>query len=226
MPAAFAEFLGSALPMDGGRHTLALGENHTAPEHLQWLKQHLPELKATYGITTIGIETTTDLNPLFWAYQDKSLERALGGDHEKAHQYVETMTVIMAAKPAFRETEKARAQLLMDAMDKGIRVVAYDSRDLCVADLDFQDEVRKFDTYEAKQVNKTPEAFRESLRTDAAALDKLLGLDLDFRNTYFAGELLWLRSLSPNYKPRMEAVVRCWRQAIKKLRPENLPATG
>jgi len=67
MEPAFKKFFDEALPKNGGSHTLTLGEHHATTEHLQWLQQHLPQLKNDYGITTIGVEYAAFVNPLFWA---------------------------------------------------------------------------------------------------------------------------------------------------------------
>ncbi len=128
MPAAFAEFLANALPMDGRSHTLALGETHIVKEHMEWLRQHLGEMKDCYGIQTIGIEKLAWFNVFLWAYQDGTLETELG-NKETAREYLRAVFLTYAdAGPEYRESALARAELAIAAMDAGIDVVTYDSR--------------------------------------------------------------------------------------------------
>lgn len=127
---AIQEFLNDALPNDGGAHTLVVGENHTHPEHLTWL-QHNP-INAKHRIGTIGVEHSPYMNVLFWAYQDGTLEQWFGSK-DSAQAYV-SKALIGVTKPEFHAAEQARIPFILDALDNGIRVVAYDSRHLLALD--------------------------------------------------------------------------------------------
>ena len=120
------QFFHEKLPADdGNRHTLVLGEYHDEVEHLDWLREQLPRLKREHALTTLGIEKNGDLNVLFMAYADGRLQKELG--EEAARDYFRNLFII-GFEVGTKENAIAQADLIMAAMDLGIRVVAYDSR--------------------------------------------------------------------------------------------------
>jgi len=64
IPSSIKDFLEDALPMNSSQHTLALGECHDKHDHIQWLTEHLGELKQR-GVTTIGLEQSSFFNVFY-----------------------------------------------------------------------------------------------------------------------------------------------------------------
>lgn len=118
-------FLNEAVPANANAHVLAIAEFHNAKEHFAYLRQHLDELKNEHNVQTIGAELAPMMNVLFWAYKDGNLPVEKG----KERAYVRTMMQAYS-NSRFPEQAAARADLLMDAADKGIAVVAFDGREL------------------------------------------------------------------------------------------------
>ena len=186
MEPAFKEFFDKALPNNGGRHTLVLGELHYTTEHLHWLQKHLLQLKNDYGITTIGVEYAAFVNPLFWAYKDGTLAAQLGGKPQ-AKNYVRAMLMALT-NPNFHENASVEADLIMSAMDAGIDVVAYDSRHSYIAVCDeWQDKVRQY-----KQM---PENDWQTNRKNADFLKEIINESDDETVPWLIMEVAWLKQL-------------------------------
>lgn len=123
LPQNFQELFDKALPPTGRDHVLALGEDHTFSEHWVNLAENLTALKNGHGVGTIGVELPPYLNLFFWAYQDGTLAR-LTGSQEQARQYIHQLFYAIDS----HKEEGPFADLVIKALDMGIRVVAYDSR--------------------------------------------------------------------------------------------------
>lgn len=122
IPTGVQKYLDNAWPRNGKVNTLALGEEHSWTDHMVWLKDHIDEL-IKRDVTTIGLEMAPHLNVFLWAYQDGTLERLLGS-HDKARNYI--CTIFNFSNQY--QTKSELPELLLTAMDRGIAVVAYDSR--------------------------------------------------------------------------------------------------
>lgn len=236
MPAAFEAFLADALPLDGGNHTLALGELHDTTEHLKWLKQHLPELRTTYGITTIGVERPPWFNVFLWAYQDGTLEKQLGSE-QMARKYLRAVNVACIVH-GNRENALAIADLLLDAMDAHIPVVAYDSRYLRKQQKIDWEEISKVSTdiftdmitRRATYTNCTAYEFAHGERTNPKTLwDNANGL-LNF--PWLLSEMDWLCGLHQqdpsitDYAARLKPIEQLIETGHKKIHQGRLTSDG
>jgi len=121
------EFFAAALPGKKGNHALVVGELHLYKEHLEYFTAQLPALIKNNNLGTLGVEYPPFMNVFLWAYQDGTLTKELGSQ-DAAKNYLRT-AFLAASDPDYRETTLAEANLMIAALDKGIRVVAYDSRD-------------------------------------------------------------------------------------------------
>lgn len=120
------KLLDDALPNDGGQHTLALGEDHQENDPLKSLTADLDRLQS-HGVNTIGLEMESWFNPVLWAYQDGTLERKLGSK-AMANAQLRLMFRVYS-KPECADSSGYMANLCIAAMDRGLRTVAFDSRD-------------------------------------------------------------------------------------------------
>ena len=207
MEPAFKKFFEKALPNDGHSHTLTLGEAHDTTEHLQWLQQHLSQLKTDYGITTIGVERSTFMNPLFWAYKDGTLAEQLGSK-EKAQQYMQTVLMIIATDDC-EENSYEQVKLLISAMDAGMDVVAYDSRN---SYNDWQNKVHEGKGW-VNNKHKKPEKYWQENRENVSIRNKCIPESFP----QFMMEVEWLRQLKPEYEKKFDAaeqLIACGHQKI------------
>ena len=208
MEPAFKKFFDEALPKNGRSHTLALGELHNTTEHLQWLQQHLPQLQRDCGITTIGVEHSAFLNPLFWAYKDGTLTAQLGGKIQ-AQNYVRTM-LMARTHHSYRENTYMLANLLMSAMDAGMDVVAYDSRVSYTTVYDFW-------LHTVHNEKKIPENDSQKNRENTDFLKNIITGPNDEAQAWSTLEMAWLRQLKPEYKVKCDAskqLMACGHQKI------------
>jgi hypothetical protein len=119
-------FMDKALPKGEGKHVLALGEDHRQVAHVKWLEGHLDKLQKEHSLGAIGFESPPFMEVFLWAYKDGKLP--VGNDPEKAKAYVERIFTLL--DPVFKESTKARISLALSALDKGIPVTFFDSRDV------------------------------------------------------------------------------------------------
>ncbi len=117
------DFLNAALPASQSGHLLAIGEHHNTSEHIKFLRKNLDKLKNEHNIKTIGVELPPIFNVLFWAYRDKKLPVPEG--QERA--YI-TLLLKSYANNCKNGNAEEKANLLLDAIDKGIDIVAFDAR--------------------------------------------------------------------------------------------------
>ena len=207
MSPAFAEFFAKALPKDGGRHVLTLGELHNNPAHLKYLKEQLPVLKDTYGITSIGLEWSAFLNVFLWAYRDGTLRDQLGSQ-ENAQAYLRA--VFVACSDTLRKANAiAKADLAIAAMDAGIEVMGFDSRDILA---EKKQAYSKF----IKQLNSDV-ASKLTVSGDKIPADMVLSnirqsrenltyWDEYTKRAWILEEVDWLLGLKPNYQPKLNAL--------------------
>lgn len=199
---AIKDFLERELPADSGTHTLALSEAHDCAEHHTYLKDHLDSLKRDHNLTTIGVEASTFMNVLIWAYQDGTLERTLG-DKESAKQYFREQWEHYASAE-FISNAQASAELILAALDKGIDVVAFDGRDTR----------RKIEGHMNMKILPPREGglsigagiaimhARSAPRATASTHDADAGENM--RALLF--ETDWVTNLNPSYRPRLQAI--------------------
>jgi hypothetical protein len=128
MTPSIKAFFDKALPKGKGGHVLALGEAHTDHRHITYLHQHMDALVHAHGLGTIGVEMPAFMNVLFWAYQDGTLEKQCGSKAAARTYFCQLMSGWCDKEHQYNTQEKA--DLLMQAMDSGVRVVAFDSRDM------------------------------------------------------------------------------------------------
>ncbi len=235
MPPAFKEFFDKALPKDGGYHTVVLGEAHVSAEHLSWLITQLPELKHR-GITTIGIEKPPWFNLFLWAYQDGTLERVLGS-HSLAKNYVHAACLASVRKDDMLDCSinaDALANLLIQAMDAGIRIVAYDGRaTLGVTQNNWDKEIAEWNHHiennsENQRISK--ETTLHKLRTNPDKLLNIARSHIDISLPWLTSEVKWLGKQHPEYNKKLttlEHLVTIGHQKIGvgKLTSDALSAT-
>lgn len=113
-----------ALPGHADGHVLVLGEMHPEPEHLRWLTEHLRELKAEHNLGSIHLESGPYKEMFLWAYRDGKLP--VGTDRAAARNYLQHTFGRMTGYP---ESCEALVDLCMAAIDEGIAVQCYDSRE-------------------------------------------------------------------------------------------------
>ena len=216
MPKAFAEFFAKALSMDGGIHTLVVGELHDATEHLEFLQRNLGDLKDRYGIQTIGLEWPAYFNLFLWAYADGTLERELGSK-EKAQAYMHAL--------GFGYTD-----LSIAAMDAGIQVVAFDTR----KSTSWVWEERYYDGEHQQML--LDEAARLKEKGITASSDDILRQwranpatipdRIADRGIWELGEMDWLLSLNPDYQAKLDAMQRLIDVGRQKIEEQKLTEDG
>ena len=208
MPHDFTKFFEQALPNDGGRHMLALGELHDDVEHLAFLGQHLPEFKEKYGVQTIGLEREAFFNVFLWAYADGTLEKRLGSQ-EKVQDYLRAVFNAYS-DPDYKSTETISADFAIAAMDTGIRITAFDCRDTLVqSKMKVLDEIRKLNESVAGCVAMQGDGDSGDaipyIRKHTKQLDTV---DKETKFAWMLGEIDWLLGVNPNYQARLNAMER------------------
>lgn len=124
LPTSVRALLGKALPTTNGETgILALGESHAHSEHIEYIRTNLKKLKNRYRVGTIGIEDSIYLNVFFRAYAENKLPVA----HEHARQYIKEISRAHS-NDRFHPNRDAVIDLAIDAIDQGIKVVAFDCR--------------------------------------------------------------------------------------------------
>ena len=227
MPPAFAEFLAQALPKDGGQHTLDLGERHVATEHLKFLKEHLPELKEKYGLTTIGSEKDVFFNVFLWAYADGTLKQQLGSK-EKAQDYLRAVFVAYSDQN-YKEHALEEGNLAIAAMDAGMEVTTFDSRfTLANSKQEYFSEIKLKNQYLerlAKDNDNNPsvETFRSNIRKDSKQLNNLSRF---VKFPWLLGEVDWLLGLKPEYKIKLDAMERLIEVGHREIGAKRLTSDG
>lgn len=124
-PESFQELFDRALPGTQGNHVLTLGEYHRQTPHLSYLRENLPALVRDHRLGTLGLEMQPFMNVFFWAYRDGSMAQALGSQ-EAARDYLRTLFRLVEGHET--QTATDRADLVIAALDQGVRIVAYDTR--------------------------------------------------------------------------------------------------
>ncbi len=116
------EILNDALPGDQGGNVLALRESHRYTKHLDYLAEHMQELKAEHRVGTLGIEMGSYMMGFHWAYRDA----APGAAKEAAGQALRDAYADYYQD--FPRLGERQAQLVLAAVDQGIEVTCFDSR--------------------------------------------------------------------------------------------------
>lgn len=124
---AIQKFIDDALPNDGGRHTLALGEMHTDTEHLDLLQHQLSTLHEKNNLQTLGLELPSFFNLFLWAYRDGHLTEML--DSKLAAKDYLRAIFVACTRSSRQENAAKQAELTIQALDAGMDVFTYDSRD-------------------------------------------------------------------------------------------------
>ena len=226
MPTAFAEFLGKALPKDGGTHTLTLGERHDESAHLRFLHESLGRLQADHALTTIGLEVGAYLNPFLWAYADGTLAAQLGSK-KKAASYLQAVFETALAEP-YRSHTIASVHLAVAAMDAGIQVVAFDSRQaLSSKKFSHPYAMQHFHDYATERKEQLLENhFAATLhnRHDSRQYSSLDTAHL--KVGWLLHEVDWLLETNPAYARRIEAIENLWDMGNKKICRGQLTSDG
>lgn len=138
--ATIKSFLRQALPKEGARHVLALGEVHTGTSNSTWIGNNLPELEHEHNTGTLGLENTTLYNIFTWAYRDGKLPVAAGEAVPYLKNILSMLKTPLANLDTLTAQEKqiitameagrdAKVDLMCKAVDRGIDVVHFDARD-------------------------------------------------------------------------------------------------
>lgn len=226
----FQEFFSRALPANGTGNTLSLGENHQASEHWQWLQQHLPELIKNHQLTTIGIESPAFFTLLFCAYKDKTLEDRLGGK-EQARNYLRA--VLLSTVPAnTQKSMSAQADFIMEALDSGLEVIAYDGRDSWQGwQHAWSKEIQEF-RQNLQQIvrNDDLSASQQTWRTNPSFLDAIAQGKPERKIPWVIDEMDWLFRQQPHYQKTLSAIeslISCGQEkiAVGRLTHDALSAT-
>jgi hypothetical protein len=203
IPPAFAEAFAKALPKDGRSNTLVVGEWHKDSEHLAFLQWHLAELKDTYGIRTIGLETSPFFNVFLWAYADGTLEKELGSK-EAAQNYVKAVFQAFS-DPDYKDNSIATANFSIAAIDAGITTVAYDSRDLLAEKkVAWSPDINAFLYHLAESAGEsTPNEHLQAIRQ---APQSFINKHPHHEFSWILGEVDWLLGLKPAYQTKLNAM--------------------
>lgn len=222
MSSSIQTFLDQALPHDSGAHILAIGEDHRDKSHISWLKLHLQRLKNRHNVATIGIELPTYYNVFLWAYQDGTLTRHFGSQ-AAARDY---MIQVIGAITDFVSL-KDTTELLLDAMDSGIRVVAYDSRftmdalkSSAIANASEKDA--PFLTEFAKGEN-APD--RRDLAYNHDHQSRLAD-NAQYKTLWQLGEVAWLLKQQQSYCSLFDKISRLQQLGLSKIRKYKLSSDG
>lgn len=196
-------FMNEALPASGsGSHILAVGERHSQTQNTAFIQQHLGELKAEHDVAVIGQETPLEMNVLHWAYQDGRLSSVTNGD-PRAYMRERYMK-------GFADNIADNADLTIAALDKGIAVVAFDSRDVTlgfiVTHLKDHDDLRKIDSQLASSDVTAP--MREHLQALRSTSDQLIKENSAIiSQSPMARDVTTLLTQNPDYRARAESLV-------------------
>ncbi len=94
----------------------------------QYLTDHISELRDDFDLGTIGMEQPPFMNVFLWAYEDRNKGIKLPVPKEKMAQYVRTMYECNVHHQKLGM--EAKANLAMAAIDHGVEVVDFDTRQL------------------------------------------------------------------------------------------------
>lgn len=203
---AIQKFLHDALPNDGGNHSLVLGEAHSHTEHLDLLQNQLDDLHKHHHVQTLGLERSSYFNLFLWAYRDGQLTEMLGSQ-QAARDYLKA--IFAAYSPAYyKENASKHAELTIQALDAGMDVIAFDSRDSLPSLRGRGKEYIK--TYNA-ELSKLAE--RKGKSIDSVIQEQRTDLTHALVNKDDAVEFLWmlaeaqaLRTLYPEYGQKLKAL--------------------
>jgi hypothetical protein len=220
MPPAFAKFFADALPNDGGNHTLCLGEHHADTEHLDFLSMQLESLHRDHNLQTLGLERSTFYNIFLWAYRDGKLTELLGSQ-EAARNYVKNIFTAGLISPDYIETIQETMTVALKAIDMGMNVNAYDSRDTLLAfKKGYGDRI---DVYNnalacvADEKKSTTEAVRQQRRYSAQN---------DRGIVWPLTEAEWLLNRHPKYAAKLAALETLLATGHQKINEGKLTSDG
>ena len=212
MPHSLRRFLRTALPMHGDTsHVLALGEYHDEVEHIEYLREKLPYLKNRHRLGVIGIEGHMILNVFFQAYQ----EGLLGNNRTEIRAYLAAVMDGFCSDPAI-QNRYAFIDLAMDAMDAGIKVVAFDSR----VPLDYEENTfthwaeqfkQRALEFSAQRGIASGQTFQNAMRTDAELRKQFFAEQMPSRGEHIFWAIheaqAWMQA-----HPSLASTISCMRQ--------------
>ena len=188
---AIRRFFDHVLPNDSGTHTLVLGEEHNYREHWDFLRQHLDQLDTQHHVQTIGLEIPAMFNVLLWAYQDGTLRQALHSD-KAVRRYMRAVFKAVTIEDCEPSMEGA-VDLAMAAMDRNIRIVAYDSRDARTISPLIHGVMTSIPTQEEQRQEMLKRCAPKWLAEKA-------------NPTWVNHEMQWLLRTNPAYQPKLHAM--------------------
>lgn len=125
IPPKLAEFWAQSFPEDGRQHTLVLGESHSHTSHRVWLRDHI-DLLCQHDVKALGCEQYPFMNVFLWAYADGTLTRKLGSQQAARDYLIDVFS--LAHYPSAASQRRVTAELIINAIDRGLQVFCYDGR--------------------------------------------------------------------------------------------------
>jgi hypothetical protein len=121
------QFMDKALPPKTGGHVLAIGEHHNLDSNIHFLRHAAKQLSDPNGnnVGTIGVETSTYNNVLYWAAKDGNLPVPKGKEAQYFERILTTGVSLSFIKPV-REQAKLLYHFLEQQPEN--QVVAFDAR--------------------------------------------------------------------------------------------------
>ena len=223
MPPDFAKFFEQALPKDGGRHILALGEWHRDVAQLKFLKKYLPELKEKYGVNGIGLERDAFFNVFLWAYADGTLEQQLGSQ-KNVHAYLRAVFAAFLERK-YKDNAIATADITIAAMDAGMEVIAFDSRETLAATKQrWTGQIDELNDYVASRAkDRSAEAVLMDIRKHSKSFS---AKHADKEHVWMLGEVDWLLGLKQEYQTKLNAMEQLIKIGHKEIRAGRLTSDG
>ncbi len=126
----FRDAITHALPNDAKRvHILALGEMHNVKNHHALLREALSDLIKQHNLGTIGFEAPYYFNLFFNRYAKICSEHPLDSEIVKKERDYLRDLIVYDCDDKNTAARAEAAKWITDAIEKGLRVVAFDTRD-------------------------------------------------------------------------------------------------
>ena len=188
--------------------SLVVAENHEFTNHINWISDHIEEMRDNYDVSTISVEFAPFQNIFIWAYNDGTLAKVLGGEKE-AGEYLR-MALQSLVQPQDMENADAMANLAIKCKAAKVDFIAHDARHSFKQYKKlFYDSVKNSEELNPimDMIESKSDGFFQFMRSDLRQHSWMMepGSETE-RVLWGLNEVDWLLKENPNYKSKFQSI--------------------